>query len=241
MLSIPAIGLLLAVPQARLPDSPTSAAGWKELGVSLLARRNSEGALAAFSKACELDPNDEDACYYLGRQLFSLGRHEEAIAPFEAAVRAAPRQKLTRTHRAAALNMVGQGWAQEGERHFREAIKPNRGPDEVRADAYTDYGAFLFRQGRTGEALATLEQAVKIHPGSARAYTQLGRVLLHLEKPREAAQALEVAVKLDNGQSGARLLLGRAYLMLGRNEEGERQLLLGRQAWDRDNNSSPVK
>ena len=247
-----AIGFLLATPQEARPAdiaaleatvrrTPSNASAWKELGVAMAARRRSEAALAAFAKACKLDPKDEDACYYLGRQLFSLDRYQEAIAPFETALRAAPTEKLARTHRAAALNMIGHGSLEQAERHFREAVRGNRGPDEVRAEAQTDYGAFLFRQARTSEALAALEQAVKMDSGSARAHAELGRVLLHLDKPREAATALERAGELDPRLSGIRLLLGRAYLALGRTEEGERQLRLGREEWDRNYGSSTVR
>ncbi|MGH9719854.1 MAG: tetratricopeptide repeat protein [Bryobacteraceae bacterium] len=237
MFFLAAIGFLLASPQA----NPASAAAWRELGAAMTAQGKSEAALAAFSKACELDPKDEDACYYAGRQLFSLGRYQEAVAAFETALRAAPKEKLARTHRAAALNHIALGSLDEAEKQFREAVRAGRGPDQVRADAQTDYGAFLFRQSRTGEALAALEQAVKIYPGSSRAHAELGRVLLHLGKASEAAASLERAVELDGRSPGVRLLLGRAYLALGRKAEGERQLRLGREAWDRNHGSSTVK
>src|SRR5688572_6052415 len=70
-------GFLLATPQdSRLVDiagleaatrrNPSNASAWKELGLALTLRRQMEPASAAFSKACELDPKDEDSCYYLG-------------------------------------------------------------------------------------------------------------------------------------------------------------------------------
>ena len=252
MLRLAAIGIILAAPQApwasgtaeleaALKRNPGDAAAWKALGIAYASERKSEAALTAFSEACKLDPKDEDGCYYLGRQLFSLGRYAEAVKPFEAAATAAPKEKLARTHRAAALNFVALGSSQEAERHFREAVRASRGPEQVRADVYTDYGAFLFREARPSEALEALEQAVKIDSRSARGYMQLGRVLLHLGKAQEAASALERAAELDTRSAGIRLLLGRAYLALGRKEDAERQLQLGREAWDRDSGSSIVK
>jgi len=250
MWSFIAIGLLLAPPQisneiAKLEvtvrDYPSNANAWKELGMAQAANRKAEPALAAFSKACDLNPKDEDACYFLGRQLFSLGRYREAVEPFEKAVLAAPKEKLARTHRAAALNRLGEGSLGQAERHFREAVRDNTGPAPVRADAQTDYGAFLFRQARIEEAQAALEKALKIHSGSARAHAELGRVLLHLDKSREAATLLERAIQLDSNSPRFRLLLGRAYLALGRIEEGERQLRLGREGWDRSEGSATVR
>jgi tetratricopeptide (TPR) repeat protein len=246
------IGLLLASPQvpqaddiakleATVRDDPSNGSAWKVLGMALAAHRRSEPAVEAFSRACDLNPKDEDACYFLGRQLFSLSRFQEAVAPFDKAVLAAPRDKLARTHRAAALNQIGNGSPEVAEWHFREAFRSGHGPDQTRADAATDYGAFLFRQARTKEALSALKQAVKIDLGSARAHAELGRVLLHLNRPRESAFALERAVELDRGSAGIRMLLGRAYLALGRTEDGERQLRLGRERWEGSQRGSTVR
>ena len=252
MLHLTAMALLAAAPQDTRPAgiadleaavrrNPSNASAWKDLGMAMVARRRAEPALEAFSRACELDPKDEDACYYLGRQLFSLDRYQEAVAPFEKALRAAPREKLARTHRAAALNRIGHGSLDQAELHFREAVQEGHGPPEIRAEAETDYGAFLFRQARANEALTALEAAVKINPGSARAHGEFGRVLLHLGKTPEAATALEQAVRLDGRSHGWRLLLGRAYLTLGRSEDGEHQLRLAREEWERNSASPSVK
>ena len=243
MFGFAVIGFLLASQQAPQADDiakleaavrvdPSNGTVWKALGMALAAQQRSEPALVAFSRACDLIPKDEDSCYFLGRQLFSLSRYREAVAAFDKAVLAASKEKLSRTHRAAALNQIGNGSVEQAVRHFRDAVRPGYGPDETLADAQTDYGAFLFRQARSKEALAALEQAVKINPSSARAHAELGRVLLHLNRPRESAVALERAVKLDDGLSGIHMLLGRAYLAMGRSEEAERQLRLGRKQWE---------
>jgi tetratricopeptide (TPR) repeat protein len=231
----------IAKVEAAVRDHPASAAAWKSLGIAMVTHRRAEPALAAFSKACDLDPKEEDACYFLGRQLFSLSRYQEAVTPFDKAVLVAPEEKLARTHRAAALNHIGNGSLEAAERHFREALRPGRSPDQTRAEAATDYGAFLFRQARTKEALEMLEQAVKTDPRLARGHAELGRVRLHLNMAAEAVAALERALELDGGSSGTRILLGRAYLALGRIEEGERQLRLGREQWEETQRGSKVR
>ena len=70
--------------------SPSSARAWKALGVVTMSNGNLEGALPALGRACELAENDEEACYFLARNLQALGRYESARAPFEKALRAAP-------------------------------------------------------------------------------------------------------------------------------------------------------
>jgi Tfp pilus assembly protein PilF len=189
-----------------------------------------DAALTDFEKACELDPKDEDACYYFARTLSALDRWDRAREPFDKALRAASPPKLARVHRAIALNSIGLGDMANAERHFRQAIALNPGPELLREDPRVDYGAFLFREGRLGEALPVLREAVRAMPRSPRANTELGRVMLHLGNPEAAAASLEQAVDLDPRSSTARLLLGRAYLQSGRADEGQKQLHLAREA-----------
>ncbi len=251
--------LLLAAAQtidpetARLEEavrqSPSSAVAWKALGLRMAAGGSLDAALAPLAKACELAPQDEDACYFLGRTLYTLGRYEEAREPFEKALRAVekalrarPKESPARVHRAAALNLVGLGRAEEAQRHFREAIRLHRPGVAAGEDPRVDYGAFLARQGRAEEALPPLEQAVRAAPKSARANIALGRVLLEMGKPAAAAARLEKGLGLDGASWNARLLLGKAYMQLGRTEEGERQMRLGQDGWARQNyGSSTVK
>jgi tetratricopeptide (TPR) repeat protein len=206
--------------------TPSSAAEWKAAGIAETSAQKIDSAAKAFEKACDLDPKDEDSCYYFARTLFTLDRWEKAREPFDKALRAASKPRLARVHRAIALNSMALGDTTEAERHFRQSIALNPGPELLREDPRVDYGAFLFRQGRLGEALPVLQDAVKAMPDAPRAHTELGRVLLHLGKPEAASVSLEKAVNLDPRSSTARLLLGRAYLQSGRTEEGQRQLHL---------------
>jgi Tfp pilus assembly protein PilF len=214
---------------------------WKQRGLSLAMGGQLEAAAAALSKACERSPRNDDACYYLGRTWFTLGRYMEARESFAKALQRSPKPMLSKAHRAAALNFVALIIPEEAERHFRKAIQLSHGTKSSDEDPRVDYAAFLFRQGRMEEALPILEQAIKEQPGSARAHTELGRVLLHMGKRELAAARLEKAVALDPGSTAARLLLGRTYLELDRKEQGEQQLRLGQENWNQRYGSSTVK
>ena len=226
-MGLPALLFLLLPLQS---SQPATAADWKTIGMENAAAKKLQASLVAFEKACDLDPRDEDSCYYFARTLFTLDRWEKAREPFNKALQAASRSKLARVHRAIALNFLGLGNTAEAERHFRQAVIHNPGSDLLREDPRIDYGSVLFRQGRLEEALPMLKEAARATPGSARAHTELGRVVLHLGKPDAAAVSLEKAVNLDPRSSTARLLLGRTYLQLGRVEDGKRQLQLAREA-----------
>jgi Flp pilus assembly protein TadD len=210
--------------------SPSNASAWKALGLILLGADDHRGASVSLARACDLDGNDEESCYLLGRSLFVLGKYEEALKPFEKALRAAPPANQAAAHRAAALNLVELGMMQDAERHFRDAIR-FYGTGSPPPDPRLDYGAFLTRQGRARDALEMLQQCVAAFPGSPRSQTELGRAFLELDRPAEALTPLKSAVDLDPNAWAVRLMLGKAYLRLGKTEEGERELKLGREGW----------
>ncbi|MEO8130336.1 MAG: tetratricopeptide repeat protein [Bryobacteraceae bacterium] len=206
---------------------------WKALGTLSTSTGRLERAWQALSRACELAPNDEEACYFFARNLHFAGQYEAARDPFEKALRAAPKQILSRVHRAVALNFSALSMSAEAEFHFRKAIELTPHASPGGEDPKIDFGAFLFRQGRTEEALGPLEKAVQAAPASSRANTELGRVLLHTGKLDAAAAHLERAVAADPGNWNAHLLLGSAYLRLGRTEDGDREMRLGQEGWAR--------
>jgi Flp pilus assembly protein TadD len=223
--------------------SPSKPSAWKALGLAFLGVNDYREASVALSRACALDPKDEDSCYLQARSLFVLGQYDEAVQPFDKALHAAPPANRATVHRAVALNFAELGMTQEAERHFRDAIRLYRASTGgSQPDPRIDYGAFLIRQGRTQDALEMLQLCVAASPGSARAHAELGRALLELDRAAEALPQLKSAIDLDPTTWAVRLLLGKAYLRLGRAEEGERELRLGREGWAKqDYGSSTVK
>lgn len=236
MLLFVALHLLLMQGEQTQPD----ASEWKRQGQAMAAENKFTAAVGPLTKACNLDPRDEEACYYLARILDMLGRWDEARAPFDKALRAAPRRMLARVHRAVALNFMALGRMTEAEQNFKAAIAMRIYAESLPEDPRVDYGAFLFRQGRIDEALQLLPEAVRDAPKSARAHAELGRVLLHCGKPDAAVESLERAVELDPGAPSVRLLLGRAYLQTGRTDEGQHQLQLANKGL-REGNSFTAK
>jgi tetratricopeptide (TPR) repeat protein len=233
MLLFVALHLVLLQGERAQPD----ASALKREGLALASERKLTAAVQLLNRACELDPKDEESCYYLGRTLNALGLWEEARAPFEKALRAAPQRMLARVHRAVALNYMAVGLASEAERNFKAAIATRKDAESLAEDPRIDYGAFLFRQGRTDEALQFLREAVRAAPKTARAQAELGRVLLHSGKSGDAVENLEKAVAIDPRSPSIRLLLGRAYLQSGRVEDGQRQLQLASKGLREDTSS----
>ncbi len=192
-----------------------------EKGMTLASKGDFEAAAAPLARACAAQI--ANACYFQGRNLYILARHEEAIEPLTKALREASPENRARTHRAIAMNYQALDRAADAERHYVDGLKA--GSD---ANLLVDFGAFLFRQGRIDEARKQLEVAVRA--GSPpRSRGELGRVLLQSGEFADAATHLEAEVAASPKAWSYRLLLGRAYMQLGRLKDGERELEAARQ------------
>jgi tetratricopeptide (TPR) repeat protein len=132
-------------------EEPASATAHKWLGMTLAAREAYKEALAPFRRACELDPGEENACYYLGRTLYTLNRFAEAREVFELALE---HQKLTaRPLLGLALTLEALGLTVEAEGRYKEAIYKGE------RRALIDYGLFLYKNGRGQESIEVLRKA----------------------------------------------------------------------------------
>src|SRR5689334_13208198 len=76
----------IAATQERL----AAASAFKWLGMVYAAQEKFALAEPQFRRACELDPREDLACYYLGRADYALSRFEQSRAAFEIALRYQP-------------------------------------------------------------------------------------------------------------------------------------------------------
>jgi len=205
--------------------APTQARVWKALGTVYAAESDFVMAEEPFRKACELDPKEEDACFYLARNYYAMNRFEAAVAAFEKAL--AVDNKPWRVHDGKGLALEGLGRHPEAERHFRRAVKLHAGQARPDENPRIDLGAFLYKQGRAAEALVELQRSVRDSPDSARARFELGRVLFHKDRLKEAESHLAKAVQLQPAHWAAHLLLGKTYYRLGRDDLGARHIEQG--------------
>jgi tetratricopeptide (TPR) repeat protein len=207
----------------------------------LLGTNDYREASVALGRACGLDPDDEDNCYLQARSLFVLGQYDEAARPFDKAMRAAPPANQANVHRAAALNFVELGMTQEAERHFRDAIRLYRASTaQPQPDPRLDYGAFLIRQGRTQSALELLQESVTASPG----FSRPRRTREGVARTGPSAEALPSSrvPSISTLPLGGEITAGQSVSETGRTEEGERELRLGREGWNKqDYGSSKVK
>src|SRR5256885_1483916 len=95
---------------------PASAQLWKLLGMTYIAQEKYEAAEDPCRKACTLDPHEENACYYLGRVEFTLGRFQTALQAYEMAL--ANRVDAGRTLLGLALTYEAMSKPGDAERYY---------------------------------------------------------------------------------------------------------------------------
>jgi len=138
--------------QELIGQNSESAHAWKLLGMTYAAEERYQQAQPPFQKACALNNREENACYYLARADFTLGRLEEALKFYDVALKAKAADRgrillgIALTYEAA-LQPVAS------ENYYHLAIEAGEGQAKV------DYGLFLYKNGRGPESLALLTQA----------------------------------------------------------------------------------
>jgi hypothetical protein len=95
-------------------------------------------------------------------------------------------------------------------------------PDNPRARISLGY--YLYKQGRSAEALSHLTEAVRLQPQSAKARSNFGIVLASQGRTGEAIEQYREAVRIDPNDSRTRFNYARALIRQGRREEAIEQL-----------------
>ncbi len=149
-----------------------------------------------------------------GVLLARLGRTEEAVAEFEAAIRANP--GLVAPHANLISLYAGAGDLDRAASSYRRAI----GLDSNSPDAHYNWGGALAQRGRWEEASGAFEQAVASAPHFAEGRVRLGQAYERLGRSEAAAAQYREALNSDPLHREARRLLGAALIEQGKLEEG---------------------
>jgi Tfp pilus assembly protein PilF len=136
-------------------------------GSQRLKQENYSEALALFTRAAELDPEDEDVHYNLGITLNNLGRTEEAIQQYKEALRILP--EYAEAHNNLGNLLLSQKRLDEAIEHFQAAI--NASPEY--APAHNNLGTALGLQKKTDEALQQFAEAARLSPTYVEAHFNL--------------------------------------------------------------------
>lgn len=232
-----------------LEAAPTHAAANYCIGMIKVQMREPAEALPHLLAALEAAPETPD--YWLGylEALLQAGRIEEARSTLALGVqhglagsgaedftrRLQERSKTpTRTERrAAALTLRKQEkslLALVQRREFAQAkalalAMTERFPEH--GLGWKVVGAFLSADGRFQEALAPLQNAVRLMPGDAEAHVNLGMNLFRLGRPDDAERHLKHAIALKPDLTSAHFRLAMLYGLGNRYADAEECLRRG--------------
>jgi choline-sulfatase len=215
---------------ARKPDLLD---GWFTLALCLERLDRPEDTLAAYQRALEISGGDPRYALPVARQLYRMGRLDEAGQHAELAVGAAG-DGPGEAHEILAAVALSQGNADEALARMRRAGKAS--------EAFRrDLGRLLAERGRTAEALEVLQGTGPEGSGAADPAT-LNTMALALTDAGRHAQAAEVLGRVlatDPNNARAHELLGMVSLRMGQPQQArthlERALALNRKlpsAWN---------
>ncbi len=189
-----------ALQQSPQAESPETALGYVDL-----ARRSADDALVRFDRALAVSPAYVPALVGRGQALMDLEREGEALASFEAALRADPsltdlqgrvavlRLSATQDLLARASAAIEAGRWDAARVAYEQAIAAS--PDSP--FLYRDLASVELRAGRPDAAGEQIRRAIALDPSDARAHAMLGQVLDQQGDAAGALAAYEKARSLD--------------------------------------------
>ena len=180
---------------------PNHSFTWKILGAIYKTLGHMTDALAAGSKAVELDPKDNQGHNALGVILEDLGRFEEAEASYRLAITL--KYDYPEAHYNLGITLDQLGKSEEAETSYKKAIDLK--PDY--AKAHYNLGITLNQLGKSEEAETSYKKAIDLKPDYAEAYTHLGTTLQELGRleDAEASYRAAIALKYDHAQAHSNL------------------------------------
>ncbi len=187
-----------------------------EKGLALFNRGLYEEAISHFEKAIEIDPEFAKAYLYLGRSYLNLKRWVEAVQPLRTAFQLSPEESkkeivtlLIDALFGAAVHEIKQGNLETSLSLFKEVFSLQKqfgsSMDKL-IENLVSLGGELLSEGKTTEAIAVYNQAVKVAPRNASVYIGLARAFLKNGDMFKAVDAIKKALEIDPSNSDAQFL-----------------------------------
>ncbi|MEO0036546.1 MAG: hypothetical protein RLZZ501_2569, partial [Pseudomonadota bacterium] len=207
-----ALAEAVALYRAYLDRHPDSCEGHYLLGLCLAQRHEPEAAEACLATALRLRPDDAVLLRSHGNILKMAGRHQEAVARFDAALALDPAS--AETHRCRALSLKALGRFDAALAAFGAALAVE--PDHV--DTLGSRANLLVELGRPDAALADYDRALALRPDFVEAYNNRGVVLNGRGAYREAMLGFCKALTLRKDYPEAYNNRGITFKSLGKYE-----------------------
>ena len=149
-----------------------------------------EGAVRAFRRGLEIEPDNAEILNALGWTLYQNDENEAAVEEYRRALRADASQP--KTHNNLALVLIDLGRIDEAAEHYKKSIEI-----EPKADILADYGALLAYRNRYEEALESYRKALALDPACAAAHLNMAVALTTRGKYADAERHYRSAIESE--------------------------------------------
>ena len=199
----------LAIVRAReaIALDSTRAEGFRYLGLALIGKKDDAGAVAAFARACSLNPTDDDSHSRLGSALGRTGRWDAELATYRGVV--ARRPHCWQPYWWMANAYFRRGQVVESIQAYREMVRHS--PDSYRG--YSSLGGLLVLDGAYRPAIDTLKRSIALRPTKT-AFDNLGTAYFNAGRIQEAIDAYNQAFQFGFAEYDSWMNLGDAYYFL---------------------------
>jgi tetratricopeptide (TPR) repeat protein len=189
--------------------APPTSDDLKIVAVNYVLLNDNADAIHWLLRAVQMDPQNKEAWYYLGRAYYTETRLTDARAAFEKVLELDP-------HNAKAENNIGliyesSAKPEEALAAYRKAIAWQEGSVRPSEQPYLNLGNLLITLEQPAEAIAPLEKAVTLAENNPQCRLRLGTAYLRVGRLKEALAQLEESVRLDPEDASAHYQLGRYY------------------------------
>lgn len=207
------IALYALVSYPLIPYTPDLSTWHFHRGMAYAAQQMNEEAVAAFMKATDVNPENDEGWVQLGFLYAQQSQSDKAEECYAAAVKANP-------YNVYAQNNLGYEYFRRG--HYEEAVAHYRLALEQQPEyslALNNLGNALLELNRYEEALEQFAQVLSINPDDPHARYNIGNVYLRQEKYEAAVQHYKQAFERNPGNPDIVNNLGYALMNMGKLEE----------------------
>ncbi|HEY3175362.1 MAG TPA: tetratricopeptide repeat protein [Candidatus Polarisedimenticolia bacterium] len=154
-------------PPVTQEQRPKTRERFNDYGIGLLLQRDYKGAVAAFTRVTQIDPEYADGYVNIARAQIEEGNHSRAREVLERALELAP--GLAKAHYFYALTLKSAGRYDEALEHLNRALE-SFPRDRV---VLNQLGRILFLQRRHEEAIAAFHRTLAVDPEDLQAHYNL--------------------------------------------------------------------
>jgi tetratricopeptide (TPR) repeat protein len=166
--------------------------------------------------ALEMNPDDAEARYHLGRVRYQQNQFDLAIAAFQEVIKRDPVN--VKAFDNLGLSLEAKNQVEAATAAYKRAIELDEAAAAHSEQPYLNLGTLLAKSNHFDQAIPLLERAAVIAPGEFKVHYELAKAYFDAARWDAARQQANEAVRLNPKDSSGHYLLGRVYQRLGQKE-----------------------